>query len=103
MRVSCLQVCLFESNLGTKRFFDQCLFAVYSKVQNEILLMIGEVTYVVLIPHNVEECVEGQVEIGAAEARQRSEDAAGEEHAMQVLLGVREQLLHFLLLLWVHP
>ena len=61
------------------------------------------VTYVVLVPHDVEECVEGQVEIGAAEARQRSEDAAGEEHAMQVLLGVREQLLHFLLLLWVHP
>ena len=70
---------------------------------DEILLIFGKVTYVVLVPHDVEECVEGQVEIGAAEARQRSEDATGEEHAVQVLLRIGEQLLHFLLLLWVHP
>ena len=52
-----------------------------------------EVTYIVLVPHDEKECVQGQIEIGPSEARKRAKDASGEEHVVEVLLGVRQELL----------
>ena len=54
------------------------------------------ITYVVLIPHDVQEGVHGQVIVSTAEARQGAKDAPSEEHAVQVLLSIRQQLLHLL-------
>ena len=53
-------------------------------------------TYIILVPHNVEEGVEWQVEVSAAEASKGSEDGSSQEHAVQMLLGIGQQLLHFL-------
>ncbi len=55
-----------------------------------------EITYVVLVPHDVKECIHGQIVVSSSEAGKGSEDASGEEHAMQVLLGVGKDSLHFL-------
>ena len=52
------------------------------------------VTYIILVPHDIQESVEGQVEIGPAEAGKGAKDASSEEHSMQMLLCVGEELLH---------
>ena len=46
------------------------------------------VTYIILIPHDIEESIEGQIVVSTAKAGKRSKDASGEEHAMQVLLSI---------------
>ena len=50
--------------------------------------MILFVTYIILIPHDIEESIEGQIVVSTAKAGKRSKDASGEEHAMQVLLSI---------------
>ena len=57
------------------------------------------VTYIVLIPHDVQECVKWQVKISSAEACECAEDATSEEHIVQVTLSVGEELLD--LLSWI--
>ena len=54
-------------------------------------------TYIVLIPHDVEECVKWKVEVGSAKAAECAKDASSKEHSVEVLLCVRQQLLHLLL------
>ena len=53
-------------------------------------------TYIVLVPHDVQESVEGQVEVGSTETGESSEDAACKEHSVQMLLGVGEESLDLL-------
>jgi len=43
--------------------------------------------YIVLVPHNIEERVQGQIVVGAGEAGKGSENSACEEHAVEVLLS----------------
>ena len=54
------------------------------------------ITYIVLVPHDIEESIQRQVEVSSCEASESSQDAADEEHAMQVLLSIGQQLLHLL-------
>ena len=54
------------------------------------------VTYIILVPHDVQECIQGQVVISPTEAGKSTEDAASEEHAMEVLLCVSEELFDLL-------
>ena len=57
----------------------------------------GLLTYIVLIPHDVKECVEWKVKVGSAKTAECAEDASGKEHSVEVLLCVGQQLLHLLL------
>ena len=55
-------------------------------------------TYVILIPHDVQESVHRQVEISSCEAGESSKNCADEEHSVEILLSVGEYLLHVYLL-----
>ena len=51
-------------------------------------------TYHILVPHDVEEGVEGEVVVSPCEAGDRSEDGSSDENAVQVLLKTSELLFY---------
>lgn len=55
---------------------------------------IAIVTYIVLVPHNVQEGVKGQVEVSSAEARKGAKDAPCKEHSVQMLLSASQKILN---------
>ena len=58
--------------------------------QHELQLVV-----IILIPHHVQEGIEWQIVIGAAEACKRTEDTSGKEHTMQMSLCTGQQLSNF--------
>jgi hypothetical protein len=50
-------------------------------------MVIIKFTYIVLVPHNVEERIKGQIIVGTGEAGKGSENGTSKEHAVEVLLG----------------
>ena len=59
-----------------------------------------EVTYIILVPHDIQECIQWQVEISSSKACKCTENASSEEHIVQMTLSVGQQLLDLRCVLW---
>ena len=68
-------------------------------IGNQEELKKKRITYIVLVPHDVQERIKWQVIVSSAEAGECAENAASEEHSVQMFLCVRQDLLH--LLSWI--